>query len=563
MHSVSLLADIAWCITFGAAAAHLARLLRQPMILGYVLAGVALGAPLGLGLVHDTASIQLIAEIGLIFLLFIIGLEIDVREILRLGRSTVAVGVAQVLGCTLLGLVLFAPLGLEGGRFGLFYLAFGAALSSTLIVVKLLHDKAEIHTVTGRLTVGVLVIQDLVVILFMAFQPNLADPGIGALLRSLGSGAALVAAAFAASRYGLGLLFRTAAKVPELVLLSAIGWCFLVSAVAAGVGLSREMGALVAGLSIAAFPYGPDVAAKVAGIRDFFVTLFFVSLGLLMPVPDVALAGVALYVCAAVLVTTVATVVPAAALSGRGLRIGTVAALNLSQISEFSLVIVAVGVSLGHVNETLQALVLTAMLLASVLSTYAITYSARLAAVLLRAAAALGIREPAADDLGAVHGGGTRDIVLLGCFREGLALLERIDGERPDLRGRIAVFDFNPDLGPLLEARGYDWRYADLAHPETLAHLGIGDAALVISAIPDSFLKGTTNLLLLEHVSQLAPRARLVMTAETQRQAEDLLTAGAHETVVLSRAAGDRLFQALARWPGVASRLPSPRPTVD
>ena len=563
MHSVSLLADIAWCIMFGAAAAHLARLLRQPMILGYVLAGVALGAPLGLGLVHDTGSIRLIAEIGLIFLLFIIGLEIDVREILRLGRSTFVVGLAQVLGCTLLGLLLFAPLGLEGGRFGLFYLAFGAALSSTLVVVKLLHDKAEIHTVTGRLTVGVLVIQDLVVILFMAFQPNLTDPGLGAALRSLGFGAALVAAAFAASRYGLGLLFRTAAKVPELVLLSAVGWCFLVSAVAAGVGLSREMGALIAGLSIAAFPYGPDVVARVAGIRDFFVTLFFVSLGLLMPVPDVPLAGAALYVCAVVLVTTVATVVPAAVFSGRGLRIGTVAALNLSQISEFSLVIVAVGVSLGHVNETLQALVLTAMLLAAVLSTYAITYSARLAPALLRVAAALGIREPAADELGAVHGGGTRDIVVLGCFREGLALLERIDGEQPDLRRRIAVFDFNPDLGPALEARGYDWRYADLAHPETLAHLGIGEAALVIATIPDSFLKGTTNLRLLEHVSQLAPRARLVMTAETQRQAEELVTAGAHETVVVSRAAGDRLFEALARWPGVARRLPSPPAAVD
>jgi CheY-like chemotaxis protein len=257
-----------------------------------------------------------------------------------------------------------------------------------------------------------------------------------------------------------------------------------------------------------------------------------------------------------VLGTTLLTVVPVAALAGRGMRIGTVAALNLAQISEFSLVIVAVGVAYEHVNEELQTLVLVSMLMAAVLSTYAITYSAPLARWLLRGLARLGADEARAE--GAGPDGAARDIVLLGCFREGLALLDRIDEQWPDLRGRVAVLDFNPELREVLEPRGYDWRYADLGNAEALSHLGIGHANLVIASIPDSFLKGTSNLEILRRVAPIAPHARLVMTAETEQQAEELLSAGAHEAVVVSRAAGDCLFDALSRWPGVVA--PHARP---
>ena len=181
-------------IIFAAVAGQLARLLRQPTILGYVLGGVVLGAPLGIGLVSNPESIELISEMGLIFLLFIIGLEIKLSDLARLGKSTLLVGLVQFAGCVGLGWLLFAPLGVDGGRFTLLYLGVCAALSSTLIVVKLLHDKAEIHTAAGRLTIGILVLQDLFAIAFMALQPSLLDPQVGSLARSLAFGAGLVAA---------------------------------------------------------------------------------------------------------------------------------------------------------------------------------------------------------------------------------------------------------------------------------------------------------------------------------------------------------------------------------
>jgi Kef-type K+ transport system membrane component KefB len=543
--SHTLLQDIALGIIFAAVAGQLARLARQPTILGYVLGGVVLGAPLGLGLVSDAASIELISEIGLIFLLFIIGLEIDLPEIARMGRTTFVVGLVQFAGCVAIGMALFAPLELGGGRFALLYLGVSAALSSTLIVVKLLHDKAEIHTAAGRLTVGILVLQDLFAVIFMALQPSLLAPQVSTIARSLGMGVALVGLSFVVSRYLLGPVLRWAAKVPELVLLTSIGWCFAISALAHYAGLSREMGALIAGMSIAAFPYGADVIAKLGGVRDFFVTLFFVSLGLKLPVPDGAMLTTSLLAAAIVLASRLLTIVPTAWLLRQGLRTGTVTALNLSQMSEFSLVIIGLGVGYGHVSAELQSTVLAAMLVASVLSTYIIMFNDRIARVLVRVLTALGRGDRGEAGSAAAAPAAPRDIVFLGCFREGLALLERIEAELPRLKGRILVVDFNLNLKDRLQAAGFGWAYGDLAHPETLEHLGLDRACVVISSIPDTFLKGTSNQRLLLHVKRIAPEARFVGTAEDAQAAEALQCSGAHAVLVPAELSADRLLRVL------------------
>jgi hypothetical protein len=371
------------------------------------------------------------------------------------------------------------------------------------------------------------VLQDLFAIVFMAIQPSLLDPKLSNLLRSLGYGVALVVLAFLLSRFGLAPLMRAIARTPELVLLTAIAWCFAVAGAAEVAGLSREMGALIAGQSIAAFPYGVDVAAKLAGIRDFFVTLFFVSLGLKVTAPTLGTLGFAAAAFAIVLATRLATVAPATRLAGQGLRSGLVAALDLAQISEFSLVIVAIGIGFGHVTPALQNDFLPAMLLAAVLSTYLITWNDSVARVLVRVARRLGVRERGGDFEPRAARGERRDVVLLGCFREGVALLQRIEAERPALKRRILVVDFNPDLKERLEASGFAYAYGDLAHPETLAHLGLADARVVVSTIPDSFLKGTDNRTLLLQARQIAPQAQFIAMAEDEPTEEELHDLGA------------------------------------
>jgi hypothetical protein len=311
-------------------------------------------------------------------------------------------------------------------------------------------------------------------------------------------------------------------------------------------GLSKEMGALIAGMSIAAFPYGVDVISKIGGIRDFFVTLFFVALGLQVPKPTLGVLGMAGLIVVFVFATRLLTVAVTARVLGMGLRTGLVTAANLSQVSEFSLVILALGAGYGHIGPDLQALVLTAMLAASVSSTYLILFNDRLARGIMSALRAVGLKELCEDD---VHPGGHghegRDIVLLGCFRAGEVLVDLIDRQAPELKSRILVVDYNPVIRASLEKRGFHWAYGDLAHPETLRHLGVEGASVVVCSVTDIFLKGTSNKKLLGHLKQLAPRARWIMTADDAASAERLRESGAHEAVTPAELAGGKFYELL------------------
>ena len=545
MHTGDLLKDISLGIIFSVVMAHLARLARQPLILGYVLGGALLGPALGFGLIADEKSIEFISEIGLIFLLFIIGLEINVRELLKLGKPILVTGLVQFAGCAGLGYLVFKL----GNFFPLahdrLYVSIGLALSSTLIVVKLLNDKFETFTLAGRLTISLLVLQDIWAIAFMAFQPNLQSPQLGGLFLSLAKGFALVGAAYLASRYALSRLFASIAKSPELVLLSSIAWCFLLCAVSQAAGLSKEMGALIAGMSIAAFPYGADIIGKVGGIRDFFVTLFFVALGLKIPELSLGDIGAAAALGVFVLASRLLTVPFVAARMKLGLRAGLISALNLSQISEFSLVIVALGAGYGHISPTLQPVLLTAMLLAAVGGTYLITYNDRIARLLMPLLLRCGRGESGAEEDDGCSREGGRDIVVLGCFREGSFFLDAVDEHAPELKPRIQVVDFNHALEKSLEARGYAWEYGDLGNPATLSHIGIDKATTIVCTVPDIFLKGTSNLRLLRQLNTAAPGARKIMMAESAAAAEALLAEGADKAVIAGQGGGRALFENL------------------
>ncbi len=548
-HDVTLLRDIALGIVFAVIAGHAARLLRQPLLLGYIAGGVLLGPRLGFGLVSNHESIELISEIGLILLLFIIGLEIDLRELRRLGRSMLVLGGSQFAINVLLGLGFFAMLGFHagGGNFDLLYLAVVTSLSSTLIVVKLLRDKFELKVLSGRLTLGVLVVQDLWAILFMALQPNLSDPGVLRIASSVAGGAVLIGASFLASRYALARLLEGAARRPELVLLSSMAWCFVISGFAEWLGLSREMGALIAGLSIAAFPYGADVVSKITGVRDFFVTLFFVALGMKLPVPGGGILALAALIALFVVVSRIAAVVPVVALLGDGVYAGMVSALNLGQISEFSLVILTLGAEHGHVSERVGDVVLTAMIVSSLASTYLIQWNDRIARALLRPFArsqAATARATAAEPL---VEGACREIVLLGHFRITQAVLDLVEAQAPHLKDRITVVDYHPPRGRTVVARGFHWLYGDLANPDGLEHIGLSRARLVITTISDTFLKGISTRRLVGNLRRLAPSATIVMTGEEKADAEDLLRAGADRVLIPGEIAGGWIVDLLSQ----------------
>ncbi len=545
-HGVSLLTDIAYGIIFATLLSHVAKILKQPLILGYILGGVLLGKELGLGLVTSEESIELISEIGLILLLFIIGLEINLSELAKMGKTMFTLGFVQFFACLGISIFIFQfyQLKFQVSNFTTLYIGIALSLSSTLIVVKLLQDKLEISTVSGKLTIGILVLQDIWAILFMGLQPNLLNPEILLILKSIVLIIILILASFLTSKFILGKIFASSANRPELVLLTSISWCFFVTGLAQKFGLSKEMGALVAGMSIAAFPYGTDVISKLTGIRDFFVTLFFVSLGLKVQTPNIEIITFSFLAVGVVIINRLITITPIVYYFKTGLRNGIVTAINLSQISEFALVILALGESYKHVNSSLQSYILNATIVGSIISTYLIKFNHQIAGILINFLARIGINDKQ-DAREVVEEIGKRDIILLGYFRIANLFLEHVYDLSPSLPSRIVVVDYNPANKKKLEEKGFAWHYADLAHPDTLSHLGVENACFIICSVSDIFLKGTTNLRLLENLKKLSPNAKCIMTADELPEKKKLLDAGAYKVLVPGQITGEFLFEVL------------------
>jgi Kef-type K+ transport system membrane component KefB len=237
------------------------------------------------------------------------------------------------------------------------------------------NDKFELNTLPGRITLGILVFQDVWAIIVLALQPNLLQPELVPLATSFFKGAVLVVASLLTSRYLLPPLFRSIAKLPELMLVAALAWCFLICAGADYTGLSREMGALIAGIALSTSPYNLDIVAKITSIRDFFVTLFFVALGLRIPMPTFGILMAAAASSLFLVASRFLTVFPVLYFMGYGHRVSLLPAINLSQISEFSLVIGSLGLAAGHIDNRVMSLIIFIFALTSTVSTYMIHYS--------------------------------------------------------------------------------------------------------------------------------------------------------------------------------------------
>jgi Kef-type K+ transport system membrane component KefB len=542
-----LIRDITLCILFAWVLGLLAHFSRQPLILAYLIAGFVIG-PFGVGLVKSQDSINVISELGLIFMLFMIGLEIDLKKIVRAGKVILFAAGGQLIGGCLLGMLFFLGIGLSmgGGHFDALYLCVACALSSTVIIVKVLYEKRELDTLPGRITLGVLVLQDIFAILFLAVQPSLANLQVSVILLSIGRVGVLVATALVLSRYVLPRLFHQIARRPELILLGALAWCFLIGEIAEKLHLSREMGSLVAGVSLSTFPYALDVTAKVTTLRDFFITLFFVALGMTIPVPNLSVIGLALIIAAFTVVSRVVTTFAPLYLMKQGLRASLLPAINLAQISEFSLVVIQTGVAAGHIKTQTANATSFAFVILAVLSTFVMMRSDQITRLAIGPLKRLGLRDldhGQSHDAGHEGGHGeARRIVILGFFRAASALLSQIARRNESLLDQITVVDFNPNVFQTLADRGLHVIYGDISNLDTLVHAGVEKAEIIILSVPDSLLKGANNEKLVRHVRSLNPVAKIISTADLLSDVADLYAAGANYVTVPRLSDAGELF---------------------
>ena len=540
-----LVRDIGLCILVAGLLSVVFARLRIPSIAGFIGAGILLGPQVS-GLITDQSNIETIANLGLVLLLFLIGLEIDLRRLLRSGRALVVAGIAQFPLCVAFGVaVAFALRGLDfaplRGKYVPLYVGFAAAASSTLLVVRLLQEKQRMDTVVGRISVGILIFQDMWAIVVLAAQPNFDHPALGPVVATFGGIALLAVVGTLAAKFLLRTAFEWVAQSPELILVTATGWCFglgllgnNLGAILAHLGLevpvqvSLEMGALIAGASIASFPYSTQVVSKVAVVQEFLITLFFVGLGMQIPRPE----GVETIVLAGVLVVAgilsrFLVFFPLLYFNGLDRRSSLVCSVKLMPISEFCLVIAYVGMNHGHVSKDFVGSVIFAFVATALLAPVAFAVADRTLEGLAGFLSRIGLRErkhePGEDE----GKGEAPEIVLLGFHRIASSLVHEIGTQHPELKGRTLVLDFNVNLHAAIAARGVRVEYGDIASAETLKHAGVAQARVVVSTIPDDLLIGTSNLKLVRMVRAVNPRAVLVVNAITTASVEELYEAGA------------------------------------
>lgn len=523
--------------------------IKFPPIAGYILGGLIAG-PLALGLVTDPANVDTIARLGFVFLLFVLGLEIDLSKIKQSGRTIVVSGLVSVptialfgfLAAKLLALIGFAALVNE--NLGALYIGLAISVSSTLLVVKLFQEAFELDTVPGRLALGILVMEDLWAIAIILLQPSLENPQPLSILASFGGIALLAGIAFLISRHIIPLAFRWIAKSPEIILVGAIAWCFSIvflgstfdSITMAAIGsnfhinVGPGMSALIAGATIATLPYSTEIITKVNVVKDFFLVLFFVSLGLSIPAPS----GISVFVLA-VAIALIAIIArqlilfPLLYFTGADRRNAEVTAVRMAQISEFSLVVVFLGMTLGHLSPDLATAIILAFVLTALTTGpfYHRAYDIHtwLSPVLRR----LGFKSPQRSD-----NDDERDwrLAILGFHRIASSLLHDIARDDPPLLKDTLVVDFAVDLHDRIRKFGAHVEYGDLSNPDTLHHAGVDRAEVVISTVSDDIMRGINNAELVKSVRNINPGALIIANAVNLADVDKIYAAGANYVFV-------------------------------
>jgi voltage-gated potassium channel Kch len=300
-------------------------------------------------------------------------------------------------------------------------------------------------------------------------------------------------------------------------------------------------------VSLSTFPYALDVTAKVTTLRDFFITLFFVALGMTIPIPNGSVIGLALTIAAFTVVSRIVTTFVPLYLMRQGLRASLLPAINLAQISEFSLVVIQTGVAAGHIKMQTANAASFAFVVLAVLSTFAIGRSDQLSRFGIAALKRLGFRDLDHEEHGAGDDGhgASRRIIILGFFRAASALLSEIERRNPAMLEQIGVVDFNPVVFKTLASRNLRVTYGDISNVDTLLHAGVGRAEIIILSVPDSLLKGANNEKLVRHVRSLNPAAKIISTADLLIDVQDHYAAGADYVTVTRLTDARELFEAI------------------
>jgi Kef-type K+ transport system membrane component KefB len=535
----SIFTELSLVIVTVAVVSMTMRLLRQPLILGYIITGILVG-PSVLNLIHSKEAFEGFSSIGISLLLFIIGLGMNIAIIRRVGKSifiTAGVLLVSIGALTLwIGQMFLGFTSIEA-----YIIALALFFSSTIIIVKVLTDKKEQNRLHGQIAIGVIILDDIVATLALLFVAAGKDEHIGVneLLQLGGKGVLLITLLVMCAKWLLPRLVRSMAANQETLFIFAVAWGFGVASLFEFAGFSIEVGSLFAGVSLASLPYSAEIEARLKPLRDFFVVLFFIALGESLNVTNLGAALLpALALSAIVMVLKPTAVTTALGLLGYPKRVAFKAGINLSQISEFSIVLVVLAAANGMVSKELSAIVTIVAMITITISTYLMKYDNELFIRFDRLKLFEGIfaRDRTYKD---VKHKTSYQIILFGYHRGGHEFVRTFR----QLKRKYLVVDYDPAVIELLQREQIPCQYGDATDTELLDEVGVQSAKLIVSTITDF----DTNQELVRHLNLYDPDTVIVCNANSYEEALQLYELGCSYVMIPHFAGSERLSSLIQR----------------
>jgi len=528
----SVFYEIAALVLLAAAVGFVGLLARQPLVVAFIAVGVLAG-PDVMGLVSSTDFIETLSKISIAVLLFMVGLKLDVGLVRSLGKVAVATGLGQVGFTAVFGFLICLALGIDW--VSAVYISIALTFSSTIIIVKLLSDKQEIGSLHGKIALGFLIVQDIFVVLAMV---TLSALGVGVgedagsvldVLKVLAGGAAMVVFVIGFIRYVANPLLRQIAGSPELMVIFAVGWAAGLAATGDALGFGKELGGLLAGVSLASTQYREAISSRLASLRDFLLLFFFINLGAALNLSTLGdQIGPAMVLSLFVLIGNPLIVLAIMGYMGYRKRTGFLAGLTVAQISEFSLIFMAMGITIGHVDDSAMGLVTLVGLVTIALSVYMITWSHKLFALcepwLGLFERRMAYRETDTEAQAALHQ--PHDFVIFGLGRYG----QRIGMRLHEQGHRVLGIDFDPEALENWRRLGMQACFGDATDPEFVAHLDLQGVRAVVSAVPrdrGALTEADPQLALLHGLKTARYTGKVFLSVQKVADAEDLMREGA------------------------------------
>ncbi len=500
---------------------------KQPLILMFIAAGVILGPSVS-GLIHDIHFIEEISHFGVMLMLFLIGLEMSTSRLKDLGFIALAVGFGQVVFTAIAGYFSAIAFGFSG--LPAIYIALALTFSSTVIAVKLLSEKRDIHSFYGQITIGILIVQDILAIIALLTLSGISTGSssidIAKFAPLLLGGAFLALVSMVFAKHVLSLLYAKIASSQELLILFSLAWCFIIAITAQSIGLSIEMGAFIAGLNLANLPYTYEINAKAKLLRDFFITIFFVALGAGMKFTGIETMMLPIILFSLfIIIGNPIIVMTIMGLFGYDKRNSFFTGIAIANVSEFSLILLTQGVTKGHIPESLVSMLTIITIITMVSSSYLITYNAKCYAYIKKY---LDIFEKKKTAKTKATEGMRNHIILLGYDDTGKQILKQIQSFKDDY---IVVDHDNNAIKSLIE-QDVPCVFGDVEDEDLLDELSLEDTEMIISTLPNT----EDNHFMFKKIAELPANKRpiVIAVADTGRNGFELFNKGADYVIVKS-----------------------------